>query len=159
MEEKQMKKALALSLILICVLGLAACNQHDKQGEESIVNDTVLGAKENSTQSQSQFEIPESIEKVYVSFYSMGQVTEWELDESKLPSWIEWAENLSLKPLSDKKVKELQMTEGGESYHFEINDDEMSFTFMDGGSDKYLVMEKTYYEVLNGVIPDVMPAE
>lgn len=69
-----MKKALALSLILICVLGLAACNQHDKQGEESIVNDTVLGAKENSTQSQSQFEIPESIEKVYVSFYSMGQV-------------------------------------------------------------------------------------
>ena len=89
----------------------------------------------------------------------MGQVTEWELDESKLPAWKEWAENLSLKPLSEEKIEELKLTDGGESYHFEINNDEMSFTFKDHGSDKYLVIDKTYYEVLNGTIPGVMKLE
>ena len=132
-----MKKLVTFVLALICVLGLVVCGQLEQ---------TVIG-------------IPDNIDKVVVSFYSMGQVTEWELDESKLPAWKEWAENLSLKPLSEKKVEKLQMTEGGESYHFKINDDEMSFTFHDHGSDKYLVMEKTYYKVLNGVVPDVMPAE
>lgn len=132
-----MKKLTALVLALICVLGLVGCGQ----------------------QKQTIIDIPDSIDKVVVSFYSMGQVTEWELDEGKLPAWKEWAKNLSLKPMSAEKVEELQMTEGGESYHFEINDDEMSFTFKDHGSEKYLVIEKTYYEVLNGVLPDVMPAE
>lgn len=132
-----MKKLIALVLALVCVLGLIGCGQ----------------------QEQTVIDIPDSIDKVDVSFYSMGQVTEWELDESKLSAWKEWAENLSLKPLSEEKIEELKLTDGGESYHFEINDDEMSFTFMDGGSDKYLAIEKTYYEVLNGAIPDVMPTE
>ena len=132
-----MKKLIALVLALVCVLGLIGCGQ----------------------QEQTVIDIPDSIDKVDVSFYSIGQVTEWELDESKLSAWKEWAENLSLKPLSEEKIEELKLTDGGESYHFEINDDEMSFTFMDGGSDKYLAIEKTYYEVLNGAIPDVMPTE
>ena len=132
-----MKKLIALVLAVVCVLGLVAC-----------------GATE-----QTVIDIPDSIDKVEVSFYSMGQVTEWELDESKLPAWKEWTENLSLKPLSEEKIEELKLTDGGESYHFEINDDEMSFTFMDHGIDMYLVTEKTYYEVLNGVIPDVMSTE
>ena len=51
------------------------------------------------------------------------------------------------------------MTKGDEGYHFEINDDEMSFTFKDHGTEMFLVIEKTYYEVLNGSIPDVMTAE
>ena len=132
-----MKKQIALALALICVLGLVGCGKED----------------------QTVIDIPENIDKVVVTFYSMGQVTELELDKSKLPAWKEWAENLSLKPLSEKKVEELQMTEGGEGYRFEINDDEMSFTFRDHGTEMFLVIEKTYYEVLNGSVPEVLPAE
>ena len=154
-----MKRIVSLVLFLACMLGLVACNQHDMHGDNPELNNTVLHTKENSAQNQTYFETPDNIDKVSVTFYSMGQVMEWELDESKLPAWIEWAENLSLKPLSEKKVEELQMTEGGESYRFEINDDEMSFTFMDHGTEMFLVIEKTYYEVLNGSIPDVMPVE
>ena len=132
-----MKKRMALVFALICVLALVGCGKQD----------------------QTVIDFPDNVDKVVVSFYSMGQVTEWELEDTKLSAWKEWAENLSLKPLSENKVEELRMTEGGESYHFEINDDEMSFTFKDHGSEKYLVIEKTYYEVLNGVIPDVMPAQ
>lgn len=106
---------------------------------------------------RTEYVMPDVIEKVHVTFYSMGQTSEWYLEDSKLSSWREWAANLSLKPLSEEKVEELQMTEGGESYHFEINDDEVSFTFIDGGTDKYLVIAKTYFEVLNGTVPDVMP--
>jgi len=106
---------------------------------------------------RTEYVMPDVIEKVHVTFYSMGQTSEWYLEDSKISSWREWAANLSLKPLSEEKVEELQMTEGGESYHFEINDDEVSFTFIDGGTDKYLVIAKTYFEVLNGTVPDVMP--
>ena len=111
-----MEKLIAFALSLICVLGLGGCGKQD----------------------QTVIDIPDNIDKVVVSFYSMGRVTQWELDESKLPAWKEWAENLSLKPLSEKKVEELQMTEGGESYRFEINDDEMSFTFKDHGTEMFL---------------------
>lgn len=114
LEGDYMKKLIAVALAIVCVLGLIGCGQRKQ---------TVIG-------------IPDTIDKVEVSFYSMGQVTEWELDESKLPAWKEWAENLSLKPLS-----------------------EVSFTFKDHGSDKYLVIDKTYYEVLNGTIPGVMKLE
>lgn len=137
LEGDYMKKLIAVALAIVCVLGLIGCGQRKQ---------TVIG-------------IPDTIDKVEVSFYSMGQVTEWELDESKLPAWKEWAENLSLKPLSEEKIEELKLTDGGESYHFEINNDEMSFTFKDHGSDKYLVIDKTYYEVLNGTIPGVMKLE
>ena len=105
---------------------------------------------------RTEYVMPDVIEKVHVTFYSMGQTSEWYLEDSKISSWREWAANLSLKPLSEEKVEELQMTEGGESYHFEINDDEVSFTFIDGGTDKYLVIAKTYFEVLNGTVPDVI---
>ena len=98
-------------------------------------------------------------DQVDVSFYSMGQVTKWQLDASKLPAWREWVDNLSLTLLSEDKVAELQMTEGGESYSFKINGGEASFTFKDHGLDHYLVIEGTYYEVLNGMIPEFLSTD
>lgn len=134
-----MKKYIVLVLAFTCALGLVGCGQ----------------------QEQTVIDIPDTIDKVNVSFYSMGQTSEWELDESKFPAWKEWAENLSLKPLSEEKVEELQMTDGGESYHFEVNDGELSFTYMDHGDlgDRYLVFNGTYYELLNATDPDLEPAE
>ena len=86
LEGDYMKKLIAVALAMVCLLGVIGCGQRKQ---------TVIG-------------IPDTIDKVEVSFYSMGQVTEWELDESKLPAWKEWAENLSLKPLSEKKIEELR---------------------------------------------------
>lgn len=134
-----MKKIFALLLTLICVIGLVGCNQQ----EPEIID------------------IPDDISKVVVTFYSMGQTTEWELDETKVSVWKDWAENLTLKPLSEEKIEELQMTEGGESYHFEINNDEMSFTFKDNGNkdNRYIIFNGTYYRAVNATVPDVEPTE
>ena len=133
-----MKKFVPLILTAILVFTLAACGEN---------------------QTQSKIDVPDSMSKVSISFHSMGQITEWELDENKLSALQEWVNNLSLENLTEKEIKELNATDGGSAYEFNINDGEISFTYLSHGSQKYVVFDDTWYRVLNAVDPDVELAE
>ena len=68
-----------------------------------------------------------------------------------------WISQLSLEHRTFEESKTPgEMYAGWNSYIFEINDGELTFTYNDGGTMTYIIYDEEWYEVLN---PSELPFE
>lgn len=123
-----------LGILLLCVLAFTGCSKR-----ENII----------STQ------IPE-IEKVEIGGYYNGSVIEkWELDPAHFEDLKAWITQLSLRNKILAEDKTPNNWAGGDSYEFNMNDGELSFTYSDGGTEAYIWYKDEWYEVLNPTAPPI----
>ena len=131
-----MKKLIALVLVLVCVLSVAGCQK-------------TISASE-------VYSFPEPTMLITGSFYSQGQETPFaigseEYDPNNLSTIpiISWFNALEM-----TACDEPEEAEGAESYTFMV-DGKDAFTYEDRGSEAYIIIDSTYYEVSNPSPPPI----
>lgn len=95
--------------------------------------------------------IPKSITQVDVTYSVYSNTTEkWTLDSSGISDWTAWVEGLSLKhePF-DGGEEPSAVYVGGESYLFDINNGELTFSYIDFGTKAYIYYGDEWYKVSN----------
>ena len=125
-----MKKLIALILSLTFVLALAGCGS-------SAINIVAL---------------PSTIKEVNISGYYDGSVINaGDFVVEDFDKFATWISQLSLKHRAFEEGETPSETiAGGNSYHFNINNGELTFTYADAGKElQYIVYGAEWYEVLN----------
>ena len=130
-----MKKLIALVLALVCALGLVGCDNSAQ------IND----------KSKQVIVLPSEVNAVEVSGYYNGSViNEGDFVVADLDTFATWISQLSLEHRTFEEGKTPSETQaGGNSYHFNVNNGALSFTYADGGIEAYIVYNEEWYEVLN----------
>lgn len=93
--------------------------------------------------------LPESIAQVDVTYSIYSNTTEKRtLDSAGISDWTAWVEGLSLKheTFDDGKTPGAVYA-GGESYLFDINNGELTFSYIDFGTEAYIYYEGEWYKV------------
>ena len=131
-----MKRKLYNCICLWCfvIFTLCACG---KQGNANDSDSSVLA-------------IPENIISIKVDgFYNGGQLEPWELTQTEIEELSTWINQLSLKHRVYAEGETPNMIwNGGTSYGFNINDGELSFSWV--YLDKtYILYDGEWYEITN----------
>lgn len=94
--------------------------------------------------------IPKNITDVELSgFYGGGVVEPRMLDQTEIEELSTWVAKLSLTHRTFKKGEAPNDLNGGTAYVFSFNDDELSFAWVDIGTNKYIHYEDEWYEIRN----------
>ena len=130
-----MKKLIALVLALVCVLGLVGCDN----------------SAQNNDNSELIIDLPSEVNAVEVSGYYNGSVINaGDFVVEDFDTFVTWISQLSLEHRTFEEGKTPSETQaGGNSYHFNVNNGALSFTYADGGIEAYIVYNEEWYEVLN----------
>lgn len=92
--------------------------------------------------------LPESIEQVDVTYSVYSNTTEKRtLDSAGISDWTAWVEGLSLKHKTfDDGETPGAVYAGGESYLFDINNGELTFSYIDFGTEAYIYYRDEWYK-------------
>ena len=131
-----MKKSIILVFVLICAMGLSGCQK------------TVNGSE--------VYSFPEPTTQIMGIFYSQGTENEfiigseeYNLDDLSVMPIIKWFYELELTICEEPEV-----VEGAEHYSFFVNEEEV-FGYQDRGSQAYIIVNDTWYEVKNPSAPPI----
>jgi len=102
--------------------------------------------------------LPSGVNAVEVSgYYNGGVINAGDFVVADLETFATWISQLSLEHRTFEESKTPgEMYAGWNSYIFEINDGELTFTYNDGGTMTYIIYDEEWYEVLN---PSELPFE
>ncbi len=103
--------------------------------------------------------LPESIEQVDVTYSVYSNTTEKRtLDSAGVSDWTVWVEGLSLKHKTfDNGETPGTVYAGGEAYLFDINNGELTFSYIDFGTEAYIYYRDEWYKVLKPKSPFSAP--
>ena len=94
--------------------------------------------------------VPENITDVELSGYYNGGVVEPRmLDQTEIEELSAWVSKLSLTHRTFKQGEAPNDLNGGTAYVFSFNDGELSFAWVDIGTNKYIHYEDEWYEIRN----------
>ena len=102
---------------------------------------------------------PQGIQTVEVSHSYASEETTWKLSQSDIEDMKDWASALKLeqKTFDDGEAPN-EVYAGGESYTFNINNGETTFSYI-SIDDNYIYMDNNWYEVKNPSIPPAREPE
>lgn len=123
-----MKKLIALTLALVCVLSLFGC-QADKP--------TTVSIKDNTT-------------TVTVTHFHAAKEDKWNVEGEELNTIREWVDSLTY-----AEVEQPDVADGAQEYRFKATDNEFSY-IINGENEHYLVVEDKWLAVSNPSHPPVV---
>lgn len=133
---KKFSQILSIMVVLLCVM-VTGCSSKDN-GISPILGDA----------------LPEKITSIEVSgFYNGGDLEPWQLTQEEIEELNAWLSELSLEHRTyDEGKAPNEVWNGGSSYQFDVNDGELSFTWI--YIDKaYFWYDGEWYEIINKSIP------
>ena len=133
---KKFSQILSIMVVLLCVM-VTGCSSKDN-GISPILGDA----------------LPEKITSIEVSgFYNGGDLEPWQLTQEEIEELNAWLSELSLKHRTyDEGKAPNEVWNGGSSYHFNVNDGELSFAWV--YIDKaYFWYDDEWYEIINKSVP------
>lgn len=133
---KKYSQILSILVVLLCVM-VTGCSSKDN-GISPILGDA----------------LPEKITSIEVSgFYNGGDLEPWELTQEEIEELNAWLSELSLEHRTyDEGKAPNEVWNGGSSYEFDVNDGELSFTWI--YIDKaYFRYDGEWYEIINKSVP------
>ena len=113
----------------------------------------VTGCSAENTSSVISEAIPENITHIEVSGFYNGALEPWELTQTEIEELDTWIAQLSLKHRTYAEGEAPnEVYAGGVCYRFDINDGEMSFTWVHIDA-AYLPYDGGWYEITNTTTP------
>ena len=118
----------------------------------------VLGVKifdnVHDATSGDDLEVDENIESITVEYMGGGQVKKWSVSEDLIDDMIEWVSDLDYKKVQFEEGRTPADGEGQAVYSLEFSDG-TEFAYYNCGTEHYIRMADTWYQVKNPKLPPV----
>ena len=120
-----------LALVILLCFSVTACSDNEKTASDLL--------------------IPENITRVELGGgqYYGNPVEPRELSEAEIKDLNTWVSQLSLIHKPFEEGNSPSDAEGGTAYIFSFNGDETSFSWVDTGTEQYILYENEWYEIID----------